>query len=191
MSHRMTFQTFESYYKTNYFGFVRAGVAQLHLRMPTCRSRHALAVLLLSAFTACSSSEALPPVELHPALPFVSTALVRLQAPGQPWALFWGSIPTDEKANVCGYGGVNFTQPTVVHYDSVTRALVRHYSQMISKRVQDAHTQAHLGQALLQGQDRPGRWTTDDGSCCRVSTKNNVCSTMLSLPDHTMRSTSR
>ncbi|CAL8466183.1 g5719 [Coccomyxa elongata] len=91
--------------------------------MQTGRSRYHLSVLLLFAFIACSSSQALPPVELHPALPFVSTALVRLQAPGQPWALFWGSIPTDEKADVCGYGGVNFTQATVVHYDEVTRGL--------------------------------------------------------------------
>ncbi|BDA51063.1 probable Indian hedgehog protein at C-terminar half [Coccomyxa sp. Obi] len=91
--------------------------------MLTCKSRYHLSVLLLLAFIACSSSQALPPVELHPALPFVSTALIRLQAPGEPWALFWGSILTDEKADVCGYGGVNISKPTVVHYDETTREL--------------------------------------------------------------------
>ncbi len=158
--------------------------------MQTCRLRYHLSVLLLFAFIACSSSQALPPVELHPALPFVSTALVRLQAPGQPWALFWGSIPTDEKAEVCGYGGVNFTQPTVVHYDDVTGGLVRNHRQLISRRSQIAHTKLHLGDALPQGPDIPGT-CTEHVSRSRTSTKNNVYSTMLYLLEHTNGSTSR
>ncbi len=105
--------------------------------MRICTFKQARSVLLLLIFTASSScqTQVLAPVELHPALPFVSTALVRLQAPGQPWALFWGSVPIDEKADVCGYGGVNYTQSTVVHYDEVTRGLVKSHPQVMSRRV--------------------------------------------------------